>query len=92
MTGSTWSQRAAEEAGASAVDRSDLERIQTLVGEIDTAAREAARTAAAAHAEGVEHAGAESAARESLETALRQRIDGVAKKLRGDTGEISLTR
>ena len=80
--------QAAEEAGASAVDRSELERVEGLVAEIGAAAREAARTAEAANTRTDELATATEAARESLDTELRRQIDGAAKKVHKDLGAV----
>ena len=80
--------QAAAEAGASAVDRSELERVELLVEEIGAAAREATRTAESANSRNDELASADAAARESLDAELRRRIDGAAKKLRSDLGAI----
>ena len=78
--------QAAEEAGASAVDRSELERVEQLVAEIGAAAREATRMAESAGSRSDELATADAAAREALDAELRRRMDGAAKKLRGDLG------
>ena len=75
---------AAEEAGASAVDRSELERLEATVDAIRASAREAADAAQAALDENAARSDADAAARSSLESDLLRRIDGLGEQLGGD--------
>ncbi len=80
--------QAAGEAGASAADRSELDRVERLVEEIGGVAREAARTAEIVQGQARERVEADVAAHETLETELRQRIDNVKKKTRDDVAAV----
>ena len=88
MARATAELQAAGETGASAVGRSELDRVEKLVEEIGSVAREAARTAGIAEDHARERVEADAAARETLETELRQRIDNVKKKTRDDVAAV----